>query len=185
LIVGDSIAHGYPSTLWTDAQILNVGVCGLEAWEALQSLKGWSSRRFDRMIVIVGINDVLRRIKGMLDRSDADILLSIEAIVNTPLANDVLVVSLLPVSEHAKYVPAEQLRDINQTIVAFNGRLNECVEACGACYVDAHSALCQNHSMNPLATTDGIHLSQTGYEWLHQAISASWTRQNQTKSSKV
>jgi lysophospholipase L1-like esterase len=132
---------------------LNQGISGDSSTGVLRRLSAFSTTRPEVIYVMIGINDLL---KG---DSDQTILLNhrriIRSLRQTHPKSQIMVQSILPVNR--AQVPNRRIRHINAQI-ALIARQE------GANYLNIHNWFTDfDGNLRSDLTTDGVHLSPTGY----------------------
>jgi lysophospholipase L1-like esterase len=161
ILVGDSLSMWFPrEKLPTGKLWLNQGISGDTSSGVLKRLGAFSATRPDVIYVMAGINDLR---KGA---SDDTILRNYRRIVRRlrdshPKAQ-IIVQSILP-TRLAKLS--------NSRIRHINTQLTQIAKQEGANYLNIYSWFTDMEgNMRPELTTDGLHLSQEGYDVWRSAL---------------
>lgn len=164
VFLGDSITEWYPlSSFYQGFTYANRGIAG-------DQIRGVSDRLVQTVyplspkvvVLSIGVNDILRdnSVLGCQRQYD-DLLENLKE--NLP-DTTIIIGSILPVGENlARY---------QDRIVELNSSIKNLAKKHGCLFVDTHSRLLdQNTEMIlPAYTTDGLHLSESGYQVVSQAF---------------
>ena len=155
VLLGDSITLWFPAEDLTHNRLwLNQGISGDTTAGILNRLSALSPTRPDTIYLMAGINDLIR------GETDATILGNFRQIMRRlhqqhPNAQ-VMVQSILP-TQLAK-ISNDRIRYLNSQIQAI-------AQTEGAEYLDIYSKFVDSYgNLRPELTTDGLHLSDRGYE---------------------
>jgi lysophospholipase L1-like esterase len=161
ILVGDSLSMWFPrEKLPTGKLWLNQGISGDTSSGVLRRLGAFSATRPDVIYVMAGINDLR---KGASD----DIILRNYRRIVRRLRDDhpkteIIVQSILP-TRLAKLS--------NSRIRHINSQLTQIAKQEGANYLNIYSWFTDMEgNMRPELTTDGLHLSQEGYDVWRSAL---------------
>ncbi len=167
ILLGDSLSMWFPSERLPGGKIwLNQGISGENSGQILNRLSAFSTTKPDTIYALAGINDLRQ------GATDAVILDNLHQIVRRLRLNhpqsQVIVQSILPTRLTA--IPNERIRNLNEQIALI-------AQQEGAGYLNLHALFADNQGqLREDLTTDGLHLTQRGYEvWqdaLHYAESA-------------
>jgi lysophospholipase L1-like esterase len=162
VFTGDSIIEFYPlkKFLGRDLPLINRGIAGTDS--------GWLLKHLDEQVIklnpqkvfiLVGTNDL-----GLgYDISVAynNIIAIISEIKKVLPQTQVFILSLLPVNESSEYEQKVKIRK-NEMISKLNGRLSAILEVN---FINTYPDLVDNkNNLSVSYTTDGLHLSQEGYQ---------------------
>ena len=162
VFTGDSIIEFYPlkKFLGRDLPLINRGIAGTDS--------GWLLKHLDEQVIklnpqkvfiLVGTNDL-----GLgYDISVAynNIIAIISEIKKVLPQTQVFILSLLPVNESSEYEQKVKIRK-NEMISKLNGRLSAILEVN---FINTYPDLVDNkNNLSVSYTTDGLHLSQKGYQ---------------------
>lgn len=170
VFLGDSLIYG----LYVPAVVgsgINMGIPGETAGRLADRAAGYRClQSAGTVVVLVGVNDVSRgRTTAELADDYARLLATI------PSGPSVICLGILPVDERA----AALLKGRNARIADANNAIQKVVAARGGCrFVDLSTPLA-DQSGNLIPTyhnTDGVHLSQAGYEVLVRELRAILSR---------
>ncbi|MBP0019947.1 MAG: hypothetical protein J7647_20640 [Cyanobacteria bacterium SBLK] len=155
ILVGDSLSMWFPSHLLPRNRFwLNQGISGENSGQIRDRLHFFAQTRPSKIYVMAGTNDLRQ------GKSDIIILNNIQAIVRRLKQNhpqgEIVVQSILPTRNAA--ISNDRIRRLNRNIAAIAYRE-------GSVFLDVHSVLADNRGeLRSELTTDGIHLSDRGYE---------------------
>ena len=151
LLIGDSL------TAWNDwqdtvGQHLNHGVPGDTTHGLLSRLERSLSAEPDRIILMIGTNDLLQHIPlDFIKQHYEQILEKLKAV------EQCYILSVVPVMD------APYTTTINENIIALNHWLKSQANNYGYTYIDLHSKMSSGMGINPEYTDDGVHLTEEGY----------------------
>ena len=172
IFIGDSIVEYFPlqELLGTTKTIVNRGIRGYQTGLLLDNLDAHLyGDAVDQIVLLIGTNDIGK------DIPMNEALNNLESVIQTisrdyPLSQ-IKLVSILPVNEG---------EDFKQTVYI---RTNEKIKACNQAYQDLASAymqvefvpvfenlLDQKGQLKSDFTTDGLHLSVSGYQALSSTL---------------
>ena len=172
IFIGDSIVEYFPlqELLGTTKTIVNRGIRGYQTGLLLDNLDAHLyGDAVDQIVLLIGTNDIGK------DIPMSQTLTNLESVIQTisrdyPLSQ-IKLVSILPVNEG---------EDFKQTVYI---RTNEKIKACNQAYQDLASAymqvdfvpvfenlLDQEGQLKEDYTTDGLHLSVSGYQALSNIL---------------
>ncbi|MBD2093192.1 hypothetical protein H6F67_25440 [Microcoleus sp. FACHB-1515] len=161
VLLGDSLYLWYPPEQMTrDRLWLNQGISGDTTAGVLRRLSAFSQTRPDRIQVMVGINDLRR------GASDAEVLTNLRQIMRQLRANhpqaQIVVQSILPT--RLASLPATR-------IYRLNGQIAALAQQERVSFLDLQTSFADSSgNLRTELTTDGLHLSQSGYAVWQQAI---------------
>lgn len=172
LFIGDSIVEYYPlQELFGNAKtIVNRGIRGYQAGLLLENLDAHLyGGAVDKIVLLIGTNDIGK------DVPVNETLNNLEAIIQSiardyPLT-EIKLLSILPVNEGEEYKQTVYIRT-NEKIQEWNQAYQELVSA----YMQVEfvpvfdSLIDQAGQLKKDYTTDGLHLSITGYQVLSKAL---------------
>ena len=172
IFIGDSIIEYYPlqELLGTSKTIVNRGIRGYQTRLLLDNLDAHLyGDAVDQIVLLIGTNDIGK------DIPMSQTLTNLESVIQTisrdyPLSQ-IKLVSILPVNEGEDFKQAVYIRT------------NEKIKACNQAYQDLASAymqvefvpvfenlLDQKGQLKSDFTTDGLHLSVSGYQALSSTL---------------
>ena len=165
ILAGDSLSLWFPPELLPeDRNWLNQGISGEVSNGLLQRLDFFDRTQPDMILVMVGINDLIRGL------DDQEILTNYRQIISYlrrkhPQA-EIVIQSILPHGaggttwkgkEKLLAIPNSRIRKLNQ-------ELNNIATKKGARYLNLHPLFTDQHgNLRSNFTTDGLHLSPPGY----------------------
>lgn len=161
VLVGDSLSLWFPEENLPKTQLwLNQGISGDTTGGILKRLPAISSIRPDKIYIMVGINDLRRGL------SDEEILNNHRQIMrhlhNQHPHTQIIVQSILPTRFTA--IPNSRIRNLNQQIAII-------VQQEKAVYLNIHNSFTDTQgNLQRELTTDGIHLSLSGYQVWQSAL---------------
>jgi len=172
LFIGDSIVEYYPlqELFGTSKTIVNRGIRGYQTGLLLENLDAHLyGGVVDKIVLLIGTNDIGK------DVPVNEALNNLEAIIQTiardyPLT-EIKLLSILPVNEGEEYKQTVYIRT-NEKIQKWNQAYKELASA----YMQVEfapvfdSLIDQEGQLKKDYTTDGLHLSVTGYQVLTKAL---------------
>lgn len=172
LFIGDSIVEYYPlqELFGTSKTIVNRGIRGYQTGLLLENLDAHLyGGVVDKIVLLIGTNDIGK------DVPVNEALNNLEAIIQTiardyPLT-EMKLLSILPVNEGEEYKQTVYIRT-NEKIQNWNQAYKELASA----YMQVEfapvfdSLIDQEGQLKKDYTTDGLHLSVTGYQVLTKAL---------------
>ena len=172
IFIGDSIVEYYPlqELLGTTKTIVNRGVRGYQTGLLLDNLDAHLyGDAVDQIVLLIGTNDIGKDVPMM------EALNNLESVIQTisrdyPLSQ-IKLVSILPVNESENFKQTVYIRK-NDTIKAWNQAYQELASAYMQVeYVSVFDKLLdQEGQLKSDYTTDGLHLSVSGYQALSDAL---------------
>ena len=165
ILAGDSLSLWFPSELLPeDRTWLNQGISGEVTNGLLQRLDFFDRTQPDMILVMVGINDLIRGL------GDQEILGNYQQIISSLRTrhpqSKIVVQSILPHGgEGSTWEAKEKLLAIpNSRIRKLNEELNHIAVEKGARYLNLHPLFTDKQgNLRSDFTTDGLHLSPPGY----------------------
>lgn len=167
VMVGDSLSLWFPKHKLPEGKLwLNQGISGDTSAGILKRLSYFDKTRPDVVYVMAGVNDLRRGF------SDESILRNIKQIVKrlrkTHPQAQIVVQSILPT--RLTTIPNHRIRRLNEEIA-------QIAQSENANYLNIHAWFVDfEGNLRPELTTDGLHLSQNGYEVWQAAIQQVETR---------
>ena len=172
LFIGDSIVEYYPlqELFGTSRTIVNRGIRGYQTGLLLENLDAHLyGGAVDKIVLLIGTNDIGK------DVPVNEALNNLEAIIQSiardyPLT-EMKLLSILPVNEGEEYKQTVYIRT-NEKIQKWNQAYKELASA----YMQVEfapvfdSLIDQEGQLKKDYTTDGLHLSVTGYQVLTKAL---------------
>ena len=172
LFIGDSIVEYYPlqELFGTSKTIVNRGIRGYQTGLLLENLDAHLyGGAVDKIVLLIGTNDIGK------DVPVNEALNNLEAIIQSiardyPLT-EIKLLSILPVNEGEEYKQTVYIRT-NEKIQEWNQAFQELASA----YMQVEfvpvfdSLIDQEGQLKKEYTTDGLHLSVTGYQVLTKAL---------------
>ena len=172
IFIGDSIVEYYPlqELFGTSKTIVNRGIRGYQTGLLLENLDAHLyGGAVDKIVLLIGTNDIGK------DVPVNDTLNNLEAIIQSiardyPLT-EMKLLSILPVNEGEEYKQTVYIRT-NEKIQEWNQAYKELASAYMQVeFVPVFDSLTdQADQLKKEYTTDGLHLSVTGYQVLTKAL---------------
>ena len=172
IFIGDSIIEYYPlqELLGTSKTIVNRGIRGYQTGLLLKNLDAHLyGDAVDQIVLLIGTNDIGKDVPMM------EALNNLESVIQTisrdyPLSQ-IKLVSILPVNESENFKPTVYIRT-NEKIKEWNQAYQELALAYMQVeYVSVFDKLLdQEGQLKSDYTTDGLHLSVSGYQTLSKAL---------------
>ena len=172
IFIGDSIIEYYPlqELLGTSKTIVNRGIRGYQTGLLLDNLDAHLyGDALDQIVLLIGTNDIGK------DVPMTEALNNLESVIQSisrdyPLSQ-IKLVSILPVNESENFKQTVYIRT-NDTIKAWNQAYQELASAYMQVeYVSVFEKLLdQEGQLKSDYTTDGLHLSVSGYQTLSEAL---------------
>jgi lysophospholipase L1-like esterase len=171
VFVGTSITHNFElEEAFKIPHLQNRGINGDDLNGMLRRLDAVTRQNPRAIFFEAGINDLgdarsePKKLKGLLREL-------IEAShTKTSGTSDLLVLSLLPVSNRSEEMPEYCSVGMNRKIVETNAHYKDLCETKGLIFIDVHKTFTSHREMNPKFTTDGVHLSGEGYMKLAEIL---------------
>lgn len=172
IFIGDSIIEYYPlqELLGTSKTIVNRGIRGYQTGLLLKNLDAHLyGDAVDQIVLLIGTNDIGKDVPMM------EALNNLESVIQSisrdyPLSQ-IKLVSILPVNESENFKQTVYIRK-NDTIKAWNQAYQELASAYMQVeYVSVFDKLLdQEGQLKSDYTTDGLHLSVSGYQALSNTL---------------
>ena len=172
IFIGDSIIEYYPlqELLGTSKTIVNRGIRGYQTGLLLKNLDAHLyGDAVDQIVLLIGTNDIGK------DVPMSQALTNLESVIQSisrdyPLSQ-IKLVSILPVNESENFKQTVYIRT-NEKIKAWNQAYQELASAYMQVeYVSVFEKLLdQEGQLKSDYTTDGLHLSVSGYQTLSKAL---------------
>jgi lysophospholipase L1-like esterase len=175
VLVGDSLSMWFPTTLLPNGKLwLNQGISGDTSGGVSKRLTAFARTRPDVIYIMAGINDLR---KGLSDeviiRNHRRILKRLRVMHPTSL---IIVQSILPT--RMPTIPNIRIRRINESLAKI-------AKDEGASYLNIHAWFSDTQgNLREDLTTDGLHLSDRGYQvwqWAIQQIEGKYTAAKLTR----
>ena len=172
LFIGDSIVEYYPlQELFGNAKtIVNRGIRGYQAGLLLENLDAHLyGGAVDKIVLLIGTNDIGKDVP--VNETLNNLEATIQSIARDYPLTEIKLLSILPVNEGEEYKQTVYIRT-NEKIQEWNQAYQELVSA----YMQVEfvpvfdSLIDQAGQLKKDYTTDGLHLSITGYQVLSKAL---------------
>ena len=172
IFIGDSIIEYYPlqELLGTSKTIVNRGIRGYQTGLLLKNLDAHLyGDAVDQIVLLIGTNDIGKDVPMMEALNNLESVIQIIS-RDYPLSQ-IKLVSILPVNESENFKQTVYIRK-NDTIKAWNQAYQELASAYMQVeYVSVFDKLLdQEGQLKSDYTTDGLHLSVSGYQALSDAL---------------
>ncbi len=172
LFIGDSIVEYYPlqELFGTSKMIVNRGIRGYQTGLLLENLDAHLyGGAVDKIVLLIGTNDIGKDVplKDALNNLEA----TIQSIARDYPLTKIKLLSILPVNEGEEYKQTVYIRT-NEKIQNWNQAYQELASAYMQVeFVPVFDSLTdQADQLKKDYTTDGLHLSVTGYQVLTKAL---------------
>lgn len=155
ILLGDSLSMWFPSERFPGGQLwLNQGISGENTGQILSRLSAFSPTRPSTIYVLGGINDLRQ---GASDRTILDNLRQImRRLRSQHPQSQIIVQSILPTRLNG--IPPERISPLNEQLAAI-------AQQEGAGYLNLYPLFADSQGyLRRELTTDGIHLTQRGYQ---------------------
>ena len=172
IFIGDSIIEYYPlqELLGTSKTIVNRGIRGYQTGLLLKNLDAHLyGDAVDQIVLLIGTNDIGKDVPMMETLNNLESVIQIIS-RDYPLSQ-IKLVSILPVHEGDEYKQTVYIRT-NEKIKEWNQAYQELASAYMQVeYVSVFDKLLdQEGQLKSDYTTDGLHLSVSGYQTLSKAL---------------
>lgn len=172
IFIGDSIIEYYPlqELLGTSKTIVNRGIRGYQTGLLLKNLDAHLyGDAVDQIVLLIGTNDIGKDVPMMETLNNLESVIQIIS-RDYPLSQ-IKLVSILPVHEGNEYKQTVYIRT-NEKIKEWNQAYQELASAYMQVeYVSVFDKLLdQEGQLKSDYTTDGLHLSVSGYQTLSKAL---------------
>ncbi|NER45269.1 MAG: lysophospholipase [Symploca sp. SIO1A3] len=166
ILAGDSLSLWFPPELLApEIAWLNQGISGETSAGLLNRIDLLDDTEPDVVFVMIGINDLIRGIKG--DTIVANQRLTIRHLRQVHPEAQIVVQSILPHgAEKATWEGRDRLLSIpNKNIQDINQKLKEIAQDEGAIYLELYPLFADTDgNLKMELSTDGLHLNQQGYQ---------------------
>ena len=172
IFIGDSIIEYYPlqELLGTSKTIVNRGIRGYQTRLLLDNLDAHLyGDAVDQIVLLIGTNDIGKEVE--LEQTLHNLEAVIQSIVRDFSLTQIKLLSILPVNEGTEYQQTVYIRT-NEKIKAWNQAYQNLASA----YMQVEfvpvfeNLLDQKGQLKSDFTTDGLHLSVSGYQALSSTL---------------
>ncbi len=167
IFFGDSITSKFLQLSKHD-NVLNFGVGGNVIIDLIGRIESVFEKRPDQLFLMIGINDYLRQEKywGLPLKTNIKMMYGVllKLIHDNLPYTKVYCVSILPVSIDTANSKA------NDAIIKLNEHIQNLSSTYMYTYLDLHTSFCSKYELNAKYTTDGVHLSEEGYNLYYSLI---------------
>ncbi len=155
ILIGDSLSMWFPKEKLPDGQLwLNQGISGDTSTGVLKRLSLFSVTKPQAIYIMAGINDLRRGVKAPTIINNHRLI--IRRLRKTHPQTEIIIQSILPTRRPD--LPNNYIRHINKQLAI-------AAKQEGAKFVNIHNWFTDfQGNLRPELTTDGLHLSQEGYE---------------------
>lgn len=159
--LGDSITEWF-HYLESHDNVSNFGISGNTIIDLIGRVETVFDKKPDRILIMIGINDYLRKNNywGNTLKTNINMMYGIllKLIHDNLPDTEVYCLSILPVS-----VDQDNIQ-FNDEIVKLNRYINTLTRSYKYNYVDLHKHFMDSEGLHSHYTTDGVHLSEKGYD---------------------
>ena len=167
VFLGNSLTEGFDLSQFNNPHTVNRGISGDFTAGLIARMDGVLKKHPKKIFIEIGINDLIEKVTPRTMLSNYDTIL--EKIKQASPRTRIYIHSLLPTMLHGSMITSEA--DINKRVVEFNSLLVKLSVKYDCVYIDTWRQFAmKDYSMNPLLTTDGIHLKPIGYKIWARAI---------------
>ncbi|WP_088240505.1 GDSL-type esterase/lipase family protein [Calothrix rhizosoleniae] len=161
ILLGDSLSMWFPKEKLPDGQLwLNQGISGDTSTGILKRLSVFSATRPRTIYIMAGINDLRRGTKAKTIINNHRLM--IRRLRRIHPKTEIIIQSILPTSR--PNLPNHYIRYINKQLAMV-------AKQEGAKFINIHHWFIDfQGNLRPELTTDGLHLSQQGYEVWRSAL---------------
>jgi len=165
--VGDSITYAKMwQTEWPEKNVANYGISGSTTEKVIANMNGYQSSK--DFIVLIGINDFLRG-------EGADFFDRYKLIITTLKAKSERVYcgSILPINHDVEHSVAPLLDTVPANLILYvNVKLEKVCIDNGGIFINTYAWMLEPGTLElqPMWTTDGLHLNSMGYKQYVRAI---------------
>lgn len=152
LFFGDSLTEGFPlQETFNDLNIKNRGISGNTTVDLLKRTDITIKYHPKKIFIMIGINDIY---KLPMKITFYNIKCIINKIIKQSPKTKIYIQSILPISDSTKIF----------TIKKYNNYLELCCKENNMQYINIFPSMLMGNKLNPILTTDGVHLKIGGYK---------------------
>lgn len=154
IFLGNSLIENFPlQEMFMNLDIKNRGVNGNTSHDILKRMKVITAAKPAKIFLMTGINDIYRNNENV-DSAFQNIIKICKVIRKETPETKIYIQSILPVKSDG---------NINAKIAKLNSLISNSSKSGNFYFIDLHSKFIENNQINPIYTTDGVHLSEKGY----------------------
>lgn len=172
IFLGDSITQGFQQ-LRKHKEIINLGISGDRTHDVIKRLDIVKKLNPTKLFLMIGINDVMNNHHLWFNDFPIDIKRTYHYIVNYLVdqleLKELYVLSVLPVSSDG-LIDLETTIKINQEIQELNQFIESLSKGYMINYIDLYHDFILDGELDSSLTTDGVHLSEKGYQKFYKKI---------------
>jgi lysophospholipase L1-like esterase len=172
VFLGDSITANFQQLKFHN-NVLNYGVSGDRTIDVIERLRAVKDEDPDQLVLMIGINDVLTNHKIWFTDLPISIKTTYEFIVKYLVSNlntnQIILCSILPISSIIT-IPRSEENLINEDIDQMNQFIKQLAIKHHLTYIDLNQHFKDENKMKRSLTSDGVHLTDEGYELFYQKI---------------
>jgi lysophospholipase L1-like esterase len=172
VFLGDSITANFEQ-LKQHANVINLGISGDRTTDVIERLRDVRDENPDQLFLMIGINDILNNHQIWFTDLPISIKTTYEFIVNYLLSNlhtkDIILLSILPISSIIT-IPRNKEIGMNEDIDQMNQFIKQLAIKHHLTFVDLNQHFKDGNKMKRSLTSDGVHLTDEGYELLYKKI---------------
>jgi lysophospholipase L1-like esterase len=156
-MVGDSITHRADWDSLLGRHVINWGVDGRVVNELIQDMESYLQNPTDKWFIMIGTNDIIDSREELIASGLSQI---IDKVKSKQPNSKIYIESILPQSWSSR----------NSVIEDVNNQINILCNSKGVVFINLYPLFIKDGLINPEYTTDGIHLSDSGYNVWANAI---------------
>ena len=156
-MVGDSITRRTDWDSLLRRHVNNWGVDGRVVNELIQDMESYLQTPIDKWFIMIGTNDILDSHPGFIASGLSQV---IDKIKSKQPNSKIYIESILPQDSASR----------NSVIEDVNNQINILCNSKGVVFINLYPLFIQDGVINPKYTSDGLHLSDSGYNVWANAI---------------